>query len=190
MPQRFTFRFDRRLTAGEGAEQAVAEIEALESVREARGAGLSVDVAVPRYEQPTWRGYAVSNPQAYPAWLTPEDHPAVGAAVAAYRAVVSPHVSAGGKGGALRSEPRVAPCPFSTNGVGYVVPAGDTSIDAPEYKRWVRSGDLRHPPMLVFGPGILQNVHRMGECLDTRELGHAIAFLARLPGLFAQEIVS
>ncbi|HUK62979.1 MAG TPA: M20/M25/M40 family metallo-hydrolase, partial [Dongiaceae bacterium] len=118
VPQRFTFRFDRRLTANESAGQAVAEIDSLPSVRAARAAGLTVEIGVPRYEQATWHGYAVSNPQAYPAWLTPEDHPAVGAAVAAYRAVVSPHVTAGGSGGALRVEPRVGRCPFSTDGVG------------------------------------------------------------------------
>ncbi len=190
VPQRFTFRFDRRLTVGESAAQAVAEIESLASVSAARAAGLTVEIAVPRYEQPTWSGYAVSNPEAYPAWLTPEDHPAVGAAVAAYRAVVSPHVTTGGSGGALRVEPRVGRCPYSTNGVGYVMPANDTAIDVPGDKRWVRSGDVRHPAMLVFGPGILQNVHRIGECLDTRELRHAIAFLTRLPSLFARGVVS
>ncbi|MFI5370639.1 MAG: hypothetical protein ACHQ52_03705 [Candidatus Eisenbacteria bacterium] len=71
-----------------------------------------------------------------------------------------------------------------------MVPADHASLEVPEDKRWVRSGQSRHPAMLVFGPGILQNVHRIGECLDTRELRHAIAFLARLPGLFAQGAVS
>jgi acetylornithine deacetylase/succinyl-diaminopimelate desuccinylase-like protein len=44
--------------------------------------------------------------------------------------------------------------------------------------------------MLVFGPGVLQNVHRIGECLDTRELRHAIAFLTRFPSVFAQGVES
>ena len=36
----------------------------------------------------------------------------------------------------------------------------------------------------MFGvvPGIEQNTHKIGECVDDRELRQAIAFLARFPG--------
>jgi acetylornithine deacetylase/succinyl-diaminopimelate desuccinylase-like protein len=185
VPGRFTFRFDRRLTVGETPGAALAAIEALESVRAARAAGLTVEIAVPVYEQPTWRGRVPGNPQIYPGWITPEDHPAVAAGVAAYRAVVSPRVRhSSGLGGALRREPRVDRWVFSTDGVGFPVPADDRSIAVPERKRWVTSGAYRHPAMIGFGCGIEQNAHRIGECVDTREIEHAAAFLARFPGAF------
>jgi acetylornithine deacetylase/succinyl-diaminopimelate desuccinylase-like protein len=40
--------------------------------------------------------------------------------------------------------------------------------------------------MFGLGPGIEQNTHKIGECVDLRELQHAIAFLARFPSVFAQ----
>jgi acetylornithine deacetylase/succinyl-diaminopimelate desuccinylase-like protein len=187
VPERFTFRFDRRLTIGEAPEQAVRDVEALEAVRAARAAGLRVDVGVPRYAQKTWRGYLADNPQVYRGWLTPEDHPAIRAAVAAYRGVVTPHVTeptGGARDGAMRREPRVDRWIFSTDGVGFPTPASDRSIAVPESKRWVVSGDVKHPAMLGVGPGLEQNTHRIGECVDLRELQHAIAVLARFPSAF------
>jgi acetylornithine deacetylase/succinyl-diaminopimelate desuccinylase-like protein len=184
VPERFAFRFDRRLTLGETPERALEDLDGLESVRAARAAGLRVGVEVPRYSEKTWRGYPADNPQLYRGWLTPEEHPAIRAAVAAYRGVVTPHVlepSGGGRAGALRREPRVDRWIFSTDGVGYPVLAGDGSVAVPEAKRWVVSGDVRHPAMLGVGPGIEQNTHRIGECVDLRELQHAAAVLARFP---------
>ncbi len=187
VPERFTFRFDRRLTIGETPERAVGDVEALETVRAARAAGLRVEVAVPRYAQKTWRGYLADNPQVYRGWLTPEDHPVIQAALLAYRAVVTPHVQepkGGATAGALRKEPRVDRWIFSTDGVGFPVPREDRSITVPEGKRWVVSGNLKHPPMVGVGPGLEQNTHRIGECVDLRELQHAIALLARFPSAF------
>jgi acetylornithine deacetylase/succinyl-diaminopimelate desuccinylase-like protein len=188
VPARFSFRFDRRLTIGETPERAVADVEGLDAVRAARAAGLRVEVGVPRYTARTWRGYLADNAQVYRGWLTPEEHPALRTAVAAYRAVVTPHVTEPGGGataGALRREPRVDRWIFSTDGVGFPIPAGDRSIDVPERKAWVVSGDVKHPPMFGIGAGIEQNTHRIGECVDLRELQHAIAMLARFPSLFA-----
>jgi acetylornithine deacetylase/succinyl-diaminopimelate desuccinylase-like protein len=190
VPERLTFRFDRRLTVGEEPEQAVRDVESLDAVRAARAAGLKVDVGVPRYREKTWRGYLADNPQIYRGWLTPEEHPAIRAAVAAYRGVVTPHVAqpAGeAKAGALRREPRVDRWIFSTDGVGFPVPVSDTSIAVPEAKRWVVSGASRHPAMFGIGAGIEQNTHRIGECVDLRELQHAIAVLARFPSAFVAE---
>jgi len=189
VPERFTFRFDRRLTLGETPERAVKDLDALEAVRAARAAGLRVDVAVPRYSEKTWRGYPADNAQIYRGWLTPEDHPAIRAAVAAYRGVVTPHVvepSGGGSAGALRHEPRVDRWIFSTDGVGFPVSSADRSIAVPEAKRWVVSGDVKHPAMLGVGPGIEQNTHRIGECVDLRELRHATAMLARFPSALVE----
>jgi acetylornithine deacetylase/succinyl-diaminopimelate desuccinylase-like protein len=188
VPERLTFRFDRRLTVGETPDQARRDVESLDAVRSARAAGLRVEVTVPRYREKTWRGYLADNPQVYRGWLTPEDHPAIRAAVAAYRGVVTPHVAeptGGASAGALRREPRVDRWIFSTDGVGFPIPAGDTSIPVPGTKRWVVSGDVKHPAMFGIGAGIEQNTHRVGECVDLRELQHAIAVLARFPSVFA-----
>ena len=186
VPERFTFRFDRRLTVGETPERALADVEGLDAVHAARAAGLKVEVRVPRYEQPTWRGFVPGNPAVYMGWETPEDHPAIRAAVSAYRRVISPHVGeTSEQGGALRREPRVARWVFSTDGVGYPVPAGQSAIEVTQRKTWVRSGEFTHPAMFGLGSGIEQNTHKIGECVDLRELRHAIAFLARYPGVFA-----
>ena len=188
VPERLTFRFDRRLTVGETPEQAVSDVESLESVRVARAAGLRVDVTVPRYREKTWRGYLADNPQIYRGWLTPEDHPAIQAAVEAYRTVVTPHVVeplGGAQAGALRREPRVDRWIFSTDGVGFPIPIGERKIAVPEAKQWVVSGDVTHPAMFGIGAGLEQNTHRVGECVDLRELQHAIAVLARFPSVFA-----
>jgi acetylornithine deacetylase/succinyl-diaminopimelate desuccinylase-like protein len=188
VPEKLTLRFDRRLTIGEEPEKAVADVEALDAVRSARAAGLRVEVKVPRYTEKTWRGYAADNPQIYRGWLTPEDHPVVRSAVAAYRGVVTPHVTepkGGATAGMLRKEPRVDRWIFSTDGVGFPVSAKDDAIKAAEAKRWIFSGSVKHPPMFGIGPGLEQNTHRVGECLDLRELQHAIAVLARFPSVFA-----
>lgn len=186
VPERFAFRLDRRLTVGETAEQALADVEALEAVARARAAGLEVDVRIPRYRTPTWRGFEPGNPQVYPGWVTPEDHPAIRVAVDTYRRVVSPRLGEDpAQGGALRREPRVDRWIFSTDGVGFPIPVGDRRIEVSEAKRWVISGAVKHPPMFGLGPGIEQNTHKIGECVDARELQHAIAFLARFPSLYA-----
>jgi len=188
VPERLTFRFDRRLTIGETPEQALRDVEALDAVRAARAAGLVVEVTVPPYREKTWRGYLADNPQIYRGWLTPEEHPAIRAAVGAYRAVVTPHVvepAGGAKAGALRREPRVDRWIFSTDGVGYPVSKDDTSIPVGAAKKWVVSGAYKHPAMFGFAPGIEQNTHKIAECVDVREIQHAIAFLARFPSVFA-----
>ena len=40
--------------------------------------------------------------------------------------------------------------------------------------------------MFGIGPGIEQNTHKIGECVDLRELQHAIAFTARFPSVFVE----
>jgi hypothetical protein len=118
--------------------------------------------------------------------VTPEEHPAIQAAVSAYRAVISPHVDGkSGTGGAIPKEPRVARWVFSTDGVGFPVPK-DAPIPGAKGKNWVETGHYKYPAMVGFGTGIEQNTHKIGECLDQRELQHCAAFLARFPSLFAQ----
>lgn len=185
VPERFTFRFDRRLTIGETPEQAVADVEKLEAVATARKAGLKVEVSVPTYEDKSWKGYVLGNPQIYLGWVTPEGHPAIKAAVGAYRGVVSPHVDGKiGTGGSIPKEPRVGRWVFSTDGVGYPVPK-DKVIPGADGKGWVVEGAYKHPAMFGFGVGIEQNTHKVGECVDEREVEHCAAFLARFPSVFA-----
>jgi putative selenium metabolism hydrolase len=186
VPDRFTFRFDRRLTVGETAQAAVRDIESLAAVAKARAAGFRVAVRIPQYEEPTWRGYRASNPQVYPGWATPEDHPAIQTAAQVYRSVITPRVpDAPATAGMLRKDPRLDRWIFSTDGVGFPIPLEDQTIHLPAHKRWVASGAVKHPAMFGLGPGIEQNTHKIGECVDTRELQHAIAFLARYPSAFA-----
>jgi putative selenium metabolism hydrolase len=188
VPERFTFRFDRRLTVGESPEQAVKDVEQLPSVASARDAGLQVAVRVPTYDLPSWKGTVIGNPQIYAGWETPEDHEAIQTAVDAYRRVVTPQVPTDGRAGALRQQPRVERWIFSTDGVGFPLPLDDTSITVPARKRWVTSGAFKHPAMFGFGSGIEQNTHKIGECVDAREMACAIALLARFPSLYAQRL--
>jgi acetylornithine deacetylase/succinyl-diaminopimelate desuccinylase-like protein len=184
VPERFTFRFDRRLTAGEDPAEALAAIDRLATVARARAAGLAVDVRAPYYSDLTWRGYRAGNPQIYPGWLTPEDHPAIATAVDTYRRVTSPQIAAPGAAGQPRKQPRVDRWIFSTDGVGFPIPTADSPVAVPDRKRWIPAGRYHHPPMFGIGPGLEQNTHKIGECLDARELPLVIAFLARFPSLY------
>jgi putative selenium metabolism hydrolase len=183
VPERFTFRFDRRLTAGEDPEAALQDIRSMESVRKATSDGLRVDVRAPLYSEPTWKGYRLNNPQIYPGWVTPEEHPAVTSAVESYTRVSSPLIKPGGKRGELRHEPRVARWIFSTDGVGFPTRA-DGKLRVPDSKKWIRDGAFHYPAMLGIGPGIEQNTHKIGECVDSREFPVVIAFLARFPTMY------
>ncbi|OIP35348.1 MAG: hypothetical protein AUK47_16820 [Deltaproteobacteria bacterium CG2_30_63_29] len=184
VPDRFTFRFDRRLTIGETPAQAVADVESLAAVAAARAAGLKVEVAVPTYDLASWKGFKLNNPQIYMGWVTPAEHPAITSAVSAYQSVCSPYIAAGTPKGKPRKEPRVDRWIFSTDGVGFPLPKDDNPIDVPASKHWVAAGAFTHPPMFGIGPGLEQNTHKIGECVDSREMVHVIAFMARFPSLF------
>ncbi len=188
VPDRFTFRFDRRLTVGEIPEEAVQDIENLDSVKRARDAGLDVDISVPEYDDLTWRKYRPGNKQIYMGWATPEEHPAIQTAADVYRNVVSPNVeTAVETGGTLRKEPRIDRWIFSTDGVGFPIPEENNSINISDRKAWVNAGGYKHPAMFGIGPGIEQNTHKIGECVDKRELRMAIAFLSRFPSAYASK---
>lgn len=187
VPERFTFRLDRRLTAGEDPDQAVRDVANLETVGRARAAGLQVEVRVPVYRDPTWKGAVPGNPQVYPGWVTPEDHPAILSASDAYRRVATAMIPEEGTGGSLRRQPRVGRWTFSTDGVGVPVPS-DHRLDVPPSKRWVTSGPFQHPAMFGIGPGIEQNTHKIGESVDSRELAPVIAVLARFPSLYRSRL--
>jgi acetylornithine deacetylase/succinyl-diaminopimelate desuccinylase-like protein len=169
VPERFTFRFDRRLTAGEIPERALDDVRSLPSVEKAIAAGLRVDIRAPLYNDPTWRGYRLNNPQVYPGWVTPETHPSIMAAVDAYTRVAD-------------RKPRVARWIFSTDGVGFPT----RTLDVPPSKRWVEDGHYRYPAMFGIGPGVEQNTHKIGENVDSREFDTVIAFLARFPSIYEE----
>ncbi len=97
IPDQAQLHLDRRLTAGETEQSAVAEI------REAL-AGLDATVEVLHYDGIAYTGLHYGMPKYYPTWVLPEEHPAVqeGARVAT----------------ALFGErPRIDRWTFSTNGV-------------------------------------------------------------------------
>ncbi len=90
---------DRRLTRGETLERAVAQIEALESVRRA-----GATVRVLDYARESYTGMTYPTRKYYPTWTVDERHPAVAGAVAA-------------AGDALGRQPVVGKWTFSTNAV-------------------------------------------------------------------------
>jgi putative selenium metabolism hydrolase len=189
VPDKFVFRFDRRLTVGETPDGAVQAIDGLSAVARAREAGLDVVVEVPIYKDPTWRGYVPGNPQIYMGWETPEDHPAIQCVADVYRRVVGPNVDAAAAaqpGGTLKTEPRIDRWIFSTDGVGFPIRRdGDVQVSAA--KRWVQAGEFQHPAMFGCGPGIEQNTHKIGEVVDLRELQHAVAVIARFPSAYVAQ---
>jgi len=94
-----TIHLDRRLTRGETQERAVAQVEALESVRRAGGT-----VTVLDYARESYTGLTYPTKKYYPTWVMEEDHRAVRAAVKAAE-------------GALGRRPVVDKWTFSTNGI-------------------------------------------------------------------------
>lgn len=94
-----TIYLDRRLTRGETAEAAIAQIEALPEVRAAGAA-----VTIPEYRRATHTGLVYPARKVYPTWALDEGHAAVRAAVSAARS-------------ALGREPATGKWVFSTNGV-------------------------------------------------------------------------
>jgi putative selenium metabolism hydrolase len=94
-----TIHLDRRLTAGETEESAVAEIEALESVR---AAGATVNLL--EYAVPSHTGLVYPTRKYYPTWQMPEDDPAMQSAVRVFEETFA-------------ERPATGFWTFSTNGV-------------------------------------------------------------------------
>ena len=99
VPDECTIYLDRRLTAGETAKLAVAQIAGLPSVRKHQG-----KVEILHYDAVAWTGLKVGQEKYYPTWVLPENHRLVQAGVKAGRI-------------ALKAEPKVDKWVFSTNGV-------------------------------------------------------------------------
>ena len=171
VPERFVFRFDRRLTIGETPEKAVADVEGLPGVAAARAAGLTVEVTVRRTT--SRRGRASSSTTRRSTWAGSRPRSTRRSGPPSRRTAASSRRTSrtAAQRGALRKEPRVDRWIFSTDGVG--LPGADgRHVDRRRRraKRWVMSGAVKHPAMLGIGPGIEQNTHKIGECVDLREV--------------------
>ncbi len=147
-----------------------SDVEALDAVRRRprRGPGRRGDGAALHAED--LARVPGRQPPDLPGWLTPEEHPAIRAAVAAYRGVVTPHVTepAGGAsgGGAAQGAPRR---PLDLLDRRRRLPgAGRRRLDRvfPSPRAGSSSGDVKHPAMFGIGAGIEQNTHKIGECVD------------------------
>ena len=189
VPQRFVFRFDRRMTVGETPDACLAAIADLPACEEARKAGLTVNVRVPTYDKDSWKGYCPHNQQIYMGWETPEDHPAIKAAVNAYSGSVGKHITdeeLADMDGYLRKEPFVGRWIFSTDGVGVPLPVDQDLFKVPESKKWISQGGYTYPAMVGLGAGTEQNTHKIGECIHRIELEKACAWLARFPSSYVE----
>jgi putative selenium metabolism hydrolase len=118
---------DRRLTWGETWEGALDEIRALPSVQK-----YGADVTMYCYDRPSWTGLQYPTECYFPAWVIPEEHPAVQAAAAAFAG--------------MYGAPRIDKWTFSTNGVSisgrYGIPVvgfgpgAEAQAHAPNEKTW------------------------------------------------------
>ncbi len=88
---------DRRLTAGETVESAMAELRSLPHIGDA-------EVELLDYETTSWRGTAARQDKYYPTWVLPEEHWLVQGVTAAAETV-------------LGNRPAISRWAFSTNGV-------------------------------------------------------------------------
>ena len=98
VPAACSIHLDRRLTAGDTKENAVAEVRALPGMDGA-------EVEVLRYDRPGYSGLSYPMEKYYPTWVLEENHPLVRAGVAAYQVLYG-------------KAPVVDKWTFSTNGVG------------------------------------------------------------------------
>ncbi len=80
VPDRCSIVLDRRLTVGETAEQALAQVRALLPSED-------FDVEFLRYTAPSYNGYVREHAQIFPTWLFDETHPFVRAAVETSRQI-------------------------------------------------------------------------------------------------------
>lgn len=88
---------DRRLTAGETPEQALAELRGLPGIGDAT-------VELLEYDETSWTGERARQDKIFPAWVLPEDHPLVGGVADVVTEVTG-------------EAPRISRWGFSTNGV-------------------------------------------------------------------------
>ena len=98
VPGACSIHLDRRLTAGETKESAVAEVKALAGAEDA-------EVEILNYDTPSYTGLRYPMEKYYPTWVLDEAHPLTRAAIATYETL-------------WKKAPIVDKWTFSTNGVG------------------------------------------------------------------------
>jgi putative selenium metabolism hydrolase len=96
IPDSCMFHLDRRLTWGETKESALQEVIA--------ACGHEVELIVPYYERPSYRGKRYSQEKYFPTWKTAENHPLCRSGAEAFRRLVG-------------TDPEIGKWTFSTNGV-------------------------------------------------------------------------
>lgn len=104
---------DRRITFGESAEDAVAQVRAL--VDQALLDSGDITVEMMKYAEPSYTGFVFPVDKYFPAWALDEDHPLVQAGLQASRLIGLPEHPAGKWN-------------FSTNGIYWMGKAGIPSI--------------------------------------------------------------
>lgn len=108
VPDEAVLYIDRRLTVGETAESAMAEIRALPGAEDAT-------VELLRYSDPSWTGYQKDVPKDYPTWVLPEEHVLVQAGTEAAE-------------GILERRPAISRWVFSTDGIATMGQLGIPTI--------------------------------------------------------------
>ena len=98
VPGACSIHLDRRLTAGETKQSAVAEVRALPGAEHA-------EIEILQYDRPSYAGLRYPMEKYYPTWVLDEDHPLTTAAVETYRTLWD-------------RAPVIDKWTFSTNGVG------------------------------------------------------------------------
>ena len=98
VPGACSIHLDRRLTAGETKQSAVAEVKALAGAEDA-------EVEILNYDAPSYTGLRYPMEKYYPTWVLEESHPLARAAIRTYETLWS-------------KAPVVDKWTFSTNGVG------------------------------------------------------------------------
>ena len=141
---------DRRLTDGETWEEAIKEIEALSSVKEAKA-----EVTMYNYSRKSYTGLEYPTECYFPCWVLDEEHPACQAAVDAYKEL-------------FNENPLVDKWTFSTNGVSIMGrygipvvgfgPGHEDQAHAPNEKTW-KDELVKSAAMYAAIPGVYVEKH-------------------------------
>lgn len=136
---------DRRLTWGETYEEALEEIRALASVKEANAV-----VSMYDYSRPSYTGLVYPTQAYFPTWVLDEDHPVCKSLVSAYK-------------GLFKEDPVVDKWTFSTNGVAIMGrynipcigfgPGHEDQAHAPNERTW-KSELVKSAAMYAAIPGM------------------------------------
>lgn len=152
-----TIHLDRRMTAGETDESAIAEIRAIlepqddfDPVTAARVA--PTEIEIPEFNCPTHTGLVYPMRQYYPAWALPEDHEFVKLGLRARESVLGERAPAG-------------KWTFSTNGVATM--------------------GMHGVPTIGFGPANEVHAHAPSDQCPATHIETAIGFYTALLALLA-----